>query len=252
MTKNIQQNPDYARLFRGRPMRYVLPLNVPSEPVPADHNLVTLDDTRCTAHLVRGDQVMVTPEIICDIGCETPRIHYERYLGQPYRYFYAISSDVDVDNPGSVLKIDTKTGTWKSWNKRNVYPSEPIFVSSPEPKWSDYLPPTEASGVRFPAVSLPDFRKWNLVGRCRWSVGFSRISPVSPALAFRFFFQSEDDGVVLSALIWSGDRENQAGVLILDASTMTEIARAEFTTPSAVPKCLHGWFTEITHKNTKT
>lgn len=56
--------------------------------------------------------------------------------------------------------------------------------------------------------------------------------------------QDEDDGLVLSSIIWGGpDRTNQAGVVILDAKTWTEIGRATFITQSPVPKCLHGWYT---------
>ncbi|XP_063218959.1 carotenoid isomerooxygenase isoform X2 [Bacillus rossius redtenbacheri] len=186
--KNLQSNPDYATMFRGRPMRYVLPLSEPPGPETPGRNLVTLKGSRCVATRPRaGEKVVVVPELICDVGCETPRIHYERHLGRPYRYFYAISSDVDFEHPGSLLKVDTETGTWKLWNEENVYPSEPIFVPAPDA-------------------------------------------------------QGEDDGVLLSALVWGGAEETRAGVLVLDARSLAEVARAEFLTPSAVPKCLHGWF----------
>jgi len=46
--------------------------------------------------------IQLRPEMLCDWGCETPRIYYERYMGKNYRYFYAISSDVDAVNPGTV------------------------------------------------------------------------------------------------------------------------------------------------------
>lgn len=61
----------------------------------------------------------------------------------------------------------------------------------------------------------------------------------------KFFVQSEDDGVVLSALVWGQERETEVGLLILNATTFKEIARATFDTPSPVPKCLHGWFSKI-------
>ena len=54
--------------------------------------------------------------------------------------------------------------------------------------------------------------------------------------------KNEDDGVVLSAIVWS-TKEAQVGLLILDGATLTEIARVTFDTPGPVPKCLHGWFT---------
>jgi carotenoid isomerooxygenase len=56
-------------------------------------------------------------------------------------------------------------------------------------------------------------------------------------------FQSEDDGVILSALVWGGsEQSNVAALLVLDAKTMTEMARCIFQTGGPVPKCLHGWF----------
>ncbi|KAH9629703.1 hypothetical protein HF086_001516 [Spodoptera exigua] len=106
---------------------------------------------------------------------------------KPYRYFYAISSDVDAENPGMVIKVDTNTGETKTWYEPNCYPSEPIFVPAPNAK-------------------------------------------------------DEDDGVLLSALVWGGDVTNTVAVLILDAKTMQELARSTFDTPSPAPKCLHGWF----------
>nr|CAD7397765.1 unnamed protein product [Timema cristinae] len=83
-----------------------------------------------------------------------------------------------------LIKVDTVNKTWKTWNEKNIFPSEPIFVPAPEPK-------SEASSG-----------------------------------------------------IWGKGLENQVGIIILDAITWKELARAEFTTPSAVPKCLHGWFTQ--------
>lgn len=63
-------------MFRGRPIRLRIPLDRPDE--------------------------TVTAQILCDLGCETPRIDYGKRLGRHYRYFYAISADVDLHNPGTV------------------------------------------------------------------------------------------------------------------------------------------------------
>ncbi|XP_069703964.1 carotenoid isomerooxygenase-like isoform X2 [Periplaneta americana] len=186
--RDIQKNPDYARMFRGRPLRFVLPLKDIPTGTSAVENLVTLQGSKAEAYILSDGRIFSQPELLCDLGCETPRLHYERYLGKSYQYFYAISSDVDADNPGTLIKVDIKTRTKKTWCEDNVYPSEPIFVPSPDPK-------------------------------------------------------NEDDGVVLSALIWGRGLEKQVGVLVLDASTWQELGRATFTTPSPVPKCLHGWFT---------
>ncbi|MPC07798.1 Carotenoid isomerooxygenase [Portunus trituberculatus] len=52
----------------------------------------------------------------------------------------------------------------------------------------------------------------------------------------------EDDGVVLSALLRARGLDRQVCMLVLDASSFTELARVEFLAPGPVPKCLHGWF----------
>lgn len=54
--------------------------------------------------------------------------------------------------------------------------------------------------------------------------------------------QLEDDGVVLSAMIWSNENENKVGLLVLCARTFHEIGRCVFVTSGPVPKCLHGWY----------
>ncbi|XP_054266986.1 carotenoid isomerooxygenase-like [Macrosteles quadrilineatus] len=182
--ENMNQNPDYARLFRGRPLRFVLPL----APLVADKtNLVKLKGSSAAAWWEKGT-ITVKPELLCAIGCEMPRINYDRHLGRPYRYFYGISSDVDADNPGSLVKVDTDRRTAETWKERGVFPSEPVFVSSPDAK-------------------------------------------------------NEDDGVLIYSLLWGEGKENQVGLVVLDAATMKEMGRTVFTTPSAVPKDLHGWFT---------
>lgn len=66
--------------------------------------------------------------------------------------------------------------------------------------------------------------------------------PSEPIFVPRPGAVEEDDGVVLSAVIWGGENTNQTGLLILDALTWTEISRTTFTVDGPVPKCLHGWF----------
>lgn len=120
--QNIHRNPDYPTLFRGRPLRFVLPLNSPGDNVTKGQNLIpakfheqlargrkkkciprgsVLGKTAMAHQLPSGD-IFVKPELLIDIGCETPRVNYESHVGKEYRYFYAISSDVDLDNPGTV------------------------------------------------------------------------------------------------------------------------------------------------------
>ncbi|XP_041988121.1 carotenoid isomerooxygenase-like [Aricia agestis] len=159
--ETMQSNADYADWFRGRPIRLDIDLQAPA-------------------------MTIIQPAKLTDVGCETPRIHYEQYNGLPYKYFYAISSDVDAENPGAIIKVDTCSGETIKWWDTDCYPSEPIFIPTPDAK-------------------------------------------------------EEDDGVIVSALVFGGD-ERRVAMVVLDARTLTELGRACFATPSPAPKCLHGWF----------
>ncbi|XP_071539885.1 uncharacterized protein [Panulirus ornatus] len=184
--KNAAYDPTYAQMFRGRPKRWVLPL-LPNKDAGRHTNLITLPGTQCHARWVKKNVVYIVPEMLANIGCEVPRIHYDEYNGRFYRYFYAICSDVDHPNPGTLVKVDVVNKTHMEWSEDNVYPSEPVFVPSP----------------------------------CA---------------------QREDEGVILSALLRAKGLDQQVCMVILDASTFTELGRVEFTAPGPVPKCLHGWF----------
>ncbi|XP_068632686.1 carotenoid isomerooxygenase [Battus philenor] len=110
--ETMQSNADYAEWFRARPKRLEVSLLAPS-------------------------MTMVTPRLLADVGCETPRIHYEMCNGRPYRYFYAISSDVDADHPGAIIKVDTWSGETMKWFDTDCYASEPIFIPEPGSKEED-------------------------------------------------------------------------------------------------------------------
>lgn len=189
----MQQNPNYAKLFRGRPLRFFLPLltqeKIPKKQNPLEllkrsiseslsfksnltrmmmksskstqncnkydevkttetrpknidatiealltKNLIKLSDTKCQAFLLSDGTIFCKPELLCNLGCETPRFNYEQCLGVKYRYFYAISCDVDMENPGTIIKVDLFTRKCLTWGETNCYPSEPIFVPTPNGK----------------------------------------------------------------------------------------------------------------------
>lgn len=143
---NMQSNPNYASLFRGRPLRFVLPLskdsivensqcvngsnplsrsftlsglnrrqnqpiirhslsqheditfmttNIRSNSAANDSpdsgesiqhenlvNLINLPNCLAEAYEMPNHQIFVRPELLCDWGCETPRIYYENYSGK--------------------------------------------------------------------------------------------------------------------------------------------------------------------------
>ena len=162
---NMQSNPNYASLFRGRPLRFVLPLGTTATdftgkntqrasrrsrllksftlsalssrlqqpkikhsqshheditfmttnnrmnkstndlsnnneipPPPPDSresikyenlvNLINLPNSQAEAYEMPDHQIFVRPELLCDWGCETPRINYENYLGKLMNLFY--------------------------------------------------------------------------------------------------------------------------------------------------------------------
>ncbi|KAJ3624233.1 hypothetical protein MTP99_017875 [Tenebrio molitor] len=131
--KNMQHNENYANMFRSKPVRFVLPL----KPDKTRLNLVQLTGTTAEAHYLPNGEIFVKPENLSDLGCETPRINYEQYLGKEYRFFYAISADVDAANPGTIIKVDTVNKTSRTWCEENCYPSEPIFVPRPDCQFED-------------------------------------------------------------------------------------------------------------------
>ena len=157
--ENAQQDPQFARLFRGRPRRYRLPL--------------------------AGGTVKV--QQLAQLGCETPTINYAKHNGRPYRFFYAICSDVDSESPGQLVKVDTEQGVVAAWREEGVYCSEPMFVARPG-------------------------------GR------------------------AEDDGLILSSILWAAPHINSVGLIILAATNLSLIARVHFSLSGPVPKPLHGCF----------
>ena len=84
-----QSDPNFARKFRGRPRRYVLPLKNAasfsykhSKADEPSSNLVALTYTTASAYAVKKSKnktvVSLEPQEICDFGCETPTIFYDK------------------------------------------------------------------------------------------------------------------------------------------------------------------------------
>ena len=209
--RDMQNNPDYAKMFRSRPFRFVLPLRASTKlnlwrrfkasmfkKVSLEEstleNLVKIDNSDAKAFSMSNGSIFCKPEILCNFGCELPQINRVKYLSKEYQYFYAISTDVDAEHPGAIRKVDVVNKTSLTWSEINCYLSEPIFVPSHDQ-------------------------------------------------------QSEDDGVVLASMIWGRHETNRVGLIVLDAKTMKELGRCEFNDlPGPVPKCLHGWFADANGK----
>ncbi|XP_032669316.1 carotenoid isomerooxygenase-like [Odontomachus brunneus] len=225
--KDVSKIPNYEKLLFSKPLRFVLPMKRPRTDTTPDCDLITIETVhqslaeqpdsnvheqrvdhntneakrktdlnakdenillrKSTAYRLPDGNVFVKPELLCNSLCELPRINGS-HLGKEYRYFYAISQDTSTNNSAIIIKVDTFQKTVKSWQERNIFIGEPIFVADPDGK-------------------------------------------------------NEDDGVVLSLLLWLENYDNRVGLLVLDAATFTEIARVTFDTPGPTPRCLHGWFT---------
>ena len=52
----------------------------------------------------------------------------------------------------------------------------------------------------------------------------------------------EDDGVIVSSIIWGKPHVSRTGVIFLDARDLTMIGRVHFELTGPVPKPLHGCF----------
>uniref|UniRef100_A0A8D3D3P0 Carotenoid-cleaving dioxygenase, mitochondrial n=1 Tax=Scophthalmus maximus TaxID=52904 RepID=A0A8D3D3P0_SCOMX len=63
-------------------------------------------------------------------GLEFPQINYGRCNTRPYRYFYGCGFRHLVGD--SLLKMDLNDKTFKVWYQKGFYPSEPVFVPSPD------------------------------------------------------------------------------------------------------------------------
>uniref|UniRef100_A0A671Y0B8 Beta-carotene 15, 15-dioxygenase 2, like n=1 Tax=Sparus aurata TaxID=8175 RepID=A0A671Y0B8_SPAAU len=124
----------YNSLCRNLPRRYVLPLTV-DQKTPLDQNLVTLNSFKATATMTKPGEVRLNLELHDDEllqygGLEFPQINYEKHNGRPYRYFYSCGfGNVFSD---SLLKMDVHTKELKVWRYPGLYPSEPVFVASPQ------------------------------------------------------------------------------------------------------------------------
>ncbi|KAG7236684.1 hypothetical protein INR49_000578 [Caranx melampygus] len=145
LIQNLRKSGDaldevYNTLCRVYPRRFVLPLNVTSE-TPTDQNLNTRPSSAATCVKLSKDKVFCQHEDLHgdDLhdygGLEFPQINYGRCNTRPYRYFYGCGFRHLVGD--SLLKMDLKDKTLKVWYQRGFYPSEPVFVPSPDAQEED-------------------------------------------------------------------------------------------------------------------
>ncbi|XP_066503382.1 beta,beta-carotene 15,15'-dioxygenase isoform X2 [Hoplias malabaricus] len=161
--------------------RFVIPINADLKEVPTGTNLVKLEDTSATAVLQKDGSLYLTPDTLFE-GVELPGVNY-KYNTMKYRYFYGSKMEWSPKIT-KITKLDIVTRTYMEWTEEDCYPSEPVFVASPD------------------AVD-------------------------------------EDDGVILSSVV-SLNLKKPPFMLVLDAKTFKEIARASIN--ASVHLDLHGLF----------
>uniref|UniRef100_A0AAV2KRC8 Uncharacterized protein n=1 Tax=Knipowitschia caucasica TaxID=637954 RepID=A0AAV2KRC8_KNICA len=163
--------------------RYVLPLDIHREE--QGKNLVSLPYTTATAVLCQDGTIWLEPEVLFSRpreAFEFPQINYPRCSGQKYSFAYGLGLNHFV--PDRIMKLNVQTKQTWVWQEEDCYPSEPVFVASPEA--------TE-----------------------------------------------EDDGLLLSIVVKPG-ADRPGALLILNATDLTEVARAEVDV--IIPVTLHGMY----------
>uniref|UniRef100_A0A8C2HDG7 Retinoid isomerohydrolase RPE65 n=1 Tax=Cyprinus carpio TaxID=7962 RepID=A0A8C2HDG7_CYPCA len=120
---------------------------------------------------------------VCVSAFEFPQINYKKYCGKNYTFAYGLGLNHFI--PDRICKLNVKSKETWIWQEPDAYPSEPLFVQSPDAK-------------------------------------------------------DEDDGVLLSIVVKPGVTQRPAFLLILNATDLTEIARAEVDV--MIPVTLHGLY----------
>uniref|UniRef100_A0A3Q1EZ80 Beta-carotene oxygenase 2b n=1 Tax=Acanthochromis polyacanthus TaxID=80966 RepID=A0A3Q1EZ80_9TELE len=124
----------YNTLCRVFPRRFVLPLSVDSD-TPYGQNLIDRPSSTATSVRTGKNKVFCSHEDLHgeDLhqygGLEFPQINYGKYNTRPYRYFYGCGFRHLVGD--TLIKMDLQGKHMKVWDHPGLYPSEPIFIPSP-------------------------------------------------------------------------------------------------------------------------
>ncbi|XP_055798910.1 carotenoid-cleaving dioxygenase, mitochondrial-like isoform X4 [Salvelinus fontinalis] len=162
----------YNTTYRAFPRRFVLPLNV-TDDTPTGVNLNTRPASSATSFKTAIDKVVCQFEDLHgeDLyeygGLEFPQINYSKFNTRPYRYFYGCGFRHLVGD--SLLKIDLEGKKVKVWYQKGLFPSEPVFVPSPDAVEEDdgvilsvVVTPTEDKST---FLLVLDAKTWEELGR---------------------------------------------------------------------------------------
>ncbi|CAL8359875.1 unnamed protein product [Merluccius merluccius] len=139
MVQNLRKSGEaldevYNTMCRVFPRRFILPLHIGTE-TPCGTNLNSQMDSTSTAIKISNKKVFCTHEDLHGEelhiygGLEFPQINYTKYNTRPYRYFYGCGFRHLVGD--TLIKIDLQGKQMKVWEQPGLYPSEPVFVASP-------------------------------------------------------------------------------------------------------------------------
>ncbi|XP_053341396.1 carotenoid-cleaving dioxygenase, mitochondrial [Clarias gariepinus] len=130
----------YNSLSMAFPRRFVLPLCINND-TPLNQNLNTRHNSFASSVCFRKNEVFCMSEDLHDDelleygGMDFPHIHYNKYNTKPYRYFYGCGFGHLVGD--SLIKMDLMNKKLKAWHQPGLYPSEPVFVPSPNAEEED-------------------------------------------------------------------------------------------------------------------
>ncbi|CAJ0914858.1 unnamed protein product [Ranitomeya imitator] len=133
---NLRENwEEVKRLAQKAPQpevrRYVLPLDIQKHD--SGKNLVNLPYTTATATLRSDGTIWLEPEVLFSgprQAFEFPQINYKAYCGKDYKYAYGLGLNHFI--PDRLVKLNVKSKETWVWQEPNTYPSEPIFVPTPD------------------------------------------------------------------------------------------------------------------------
>ncbi|MGH0147523.1 UNVERIFIED_CONTAM: hypothetical protein FKN15_010822 [Acipenser sinensis] len=96
-------------------------------------NLICLPYTTATATMWADGTVWLEPEVLFSgprQAFEFPQINYKKFSMKNYTYAYALGLNHFI--PDRICKLNVKTKETWVWQEPDSYPSEPIFVASPD------------------------------------------------------------------------------------------------------------------------
>uniref|UniRef100_A0A4W4EMB4 Retinoid isomerohydrolase RPE65 n=1 Tax=Electrophorus electricus TaxID=8005 RepID=A0A4W4EMB4_ELEEL len=116
--------------------RYVLPLDIYREE--PGKNMISLPYTTATAVMGSEGTVWLEPEVLFSAprqAFEFPQINYRKHSGKDYTFAYGLGLNHFI--PDRICKLNVKSKETWAWQEPDSYPSEPLFVQTPDAQGED-------------------------------------------------------------------------------------------------------------------